>query len=656
MSDRLVYGINKPPVFNTKKLTFFAAVLVISLAAAGLLSAGGIIKFWDKVLYDVCINYRVNKLKKIKNPLIAAIDLSDTSIKELGESLDTRQAFADLLEVLDELNCAAVMDFLFSSEKNSDRDFIRAVGSPGNTVIAALAVEKGMVNKPYRALDETERKMLSRHLWRIKAMEKGKVPQAGSFLLPFSALTETAGQIAIINMEPDADGVYRRAALLYEWEDGYIPSLSLAAAVNYLGVSVESIELKAGEYLKLPLSENEVIRIPIDEKGRVLIPYTETWLDDTRRIPFHTVVQAKYDDASFEKMFTGLSGRIALIAEISTSQKDFGPTSFEKLYPLSGIHAEVLGGILDGLEKRAFLGWVSLPYKIVILFLLFGTAFLCVNARRDAIFHSGFFITLLVFSCLTLYKWGNNAVSPWFAFPVSLLFFLWLSAFLSRLFVRYRENLLMQNALSRYFPHALAQRILREGKTELIPAYKELTILFSDISGFTKWSSDKQPEQVHNFLSDYLESMAEILFAHGGTVDKFMGDGILAFFGDPIEMPDHCERCLRAAIAMQKKVLLLAEKWKPVVDIDLKVRIGINTGKVIVGNLGNKTRIEYTVIGAAVNLAQRMESNAPVGGILVTADVREKVKEKFIFSEKRDVTVKGYGETIEAYVADIGNV
>jgi class 3 adenylate cyclase len=104
---------------------------------------------------------------------------------------------------------------------------------------------------------------------------------------------------------------------------------------------------------------------------------------------------------------------------------------------------------------------------------------------------------------------------------------------------------------------------------------------------------------------------------------------------------------------MQKKVRILAEKWKPIVDIDLKVRVGINTGKVIVGNLGNKTRIEYTVIGAAVNLAQRMESNAPVGGILVTADAWEKVKDKFTFTEKRDVTVKGYGETIEAYVAGI---
>jgi class 3 adenylate cyclase len=285
-----------------------------------------------------------------------------------------------------------------------------------------------------------------------------------------------------------------------------------------------------------------------------------------------------------------------------------------------------------------------------MLVLLLCIAFFCINARKDALFHIGFFLTLAGFSSLTLSIWQTEAISPWFAFPVTMLFLIWLSAFLHRLFIRYREQLLLDNALARYFPRSLAARIKRERKTELAPAYKELTILFSDISGFTKWSSDKSPKNVHDFLSDYLESMAKILHAHGGTVDKFMGDGILSFFGDPFEMPDHSERCVRAAIAMQEKIRILAEEWKPVVDIDLKVRIGINTGKVIVGNLGYETRIEYTVIGAAVNLAQRMESNAPLGGILVTADVYEKVKDKFTFTEKRDVKVKGYDETIEAYV------
>ena len=642
MFGQLPYAIRKP--------VYCAAILAVSLAATGLLLAAGAIKYWDRVLYDQCVNHRVQKSPQTKNPLIAAIDLNDTGITELGDALDTRQAFADLLEVLDDSNAAAILDFLFSNEKSNDAVFAQTVKRPGNTVIAALAVEKGMVNKPYKELTEAERSMLSRHIWRINVLDKGKIPEAGSFLLPFPALMEAAGQIAIINMEPDEDGIYRKAPLLYEWEGGYIPSLPLAAAVLYLGIHVETIKLKAGSYIALPLSETEAVRIPIDDKGRVLIPYTDTWAGDTRRIPFHSIVNAKYDDDIFDKIFNRLNGRIALVAEISTSNKDFGPTSFERLYPLSGVYAEVLSGILGGLEKKAFISLASRAYKIIMLILLAGVAVLCISAQKDALFHLSFFLTFAAFAGVTLLRWQEAAISPWFAFPSAMFFLLWLCAFLSRLFNRYREQLLLHNALSRFFPHALAERIMREGKTDLIPAYKELTILFSDISGFTKWSSDKSPEQVHNFLSDYLESMAGILFAHGGTVDKFMGDGILAFFGDPFDMPDHTGQCIKAAIAMQEKVRVLAEKWKPIVGIDLKVRIGINTGKVIVGNLGNKTRIEYTVIGAAVNLAQRMESNAPVGGILVTADVWKKAKDRFTFAERRDLTVKGYGETIEAYV------
>jgi adenylate cyclase len=644
MSGQLLSGIKNP--------LYYVLILAVSLFVTGLLFASGVIRYLDKVLYDICIKTRVlNDIEK-KSPFVATVDLNDASIEILGEALDTRQAFADILEVLADSNSAAALDFLFRTEKSADNNLIRAVGLAKETVIAALVVDKetmNLPNTPYRELTDTERRLLARHVWHIKVLNKGKVPQAGTFLLPFPELINAAGQIVHINMSPDSDGIYRRVHLLYEWEGGYIPSLALATAVMRLGIKVESIEFKAGSFLSM-LYRDEIIRIPIDEQGSMLIPYTETWADDVNRIPFHTVVEAKYDDDVFDNIFNGLNGRIALIAEISTSQKDFGPSPFEKLYPLSGIHTEVLSGILDGLEKKAFIGWASMPFKIMTLLLLISAVFLCIHLRKDMLFNIGFFAVLLVFSCVTLFRWQTAALSPWFAFPVSLYFLLWLSALVSRLFVRYRETLLMRNALSRYFPHALAERILREGKTDLIPAYKELTILFSDISGFTKWSSDKAPDNVHRFLSDYLESMAAILFSHGGTVDKFMGDGILSFFGDPLEMSNHTEQCIKAAIAMQEKVRILAEKWKPIVDIDLKVRIGINTGKVIVGNLGNKTRIEYTVIGAAVNLAQRMESKAPIGGILVTAEAREKVKDKFNFPERKDVTVKGYAETIEAYV------
>jgi len=642
MSGQLRSGI--------KKYFRFILIFFISFSATGLLYATGILKYLDKVIYDICVNNRVLKSSLTKTPLIAAIDLTDASIEDLGDSLDTRKAFSDIIDILAEVNASPALDFIFRNEKKDDASLLKSVSHAKNSVIAALAVDKKIVNAAYSPLNEQEQLLLQRHIWRINVMDKGSIPQAASFILPFPALLETAAQIAHINIEPDSDGVYRRTPLLYEWEDGYIPSLALAAAVLHYGISVETITLKAGSYLALPLSETEIIKIPVDTQGGMLIPYTDAWANDTKRISFSTVAQAAYDDSVFEKVHTGLSGRIALLSEISTSQKDYGPSSFEKLYPLSGIHAEVLSGILDGLEKRSFIGWASIQYKLLMLLVIICAVIFNFLRNREIFFHLGFLVIFVLICAVSILLWHMEAISPWLSFPLFLLFFFWLFEFLYRLFIRYREQLLLNNALSRYFPIALAQRIMREGKTELTPAFRELTILFSDISGFTKWSSDKLPKNVHDFLSDYLESMAEILFSYGGTVDKFMGDGILAFFGDPFDMPNQAEQCIKAAVAMQEKIRILAAKWKPLVDIDLKVRIGINTGKVIVGNLGHKTRIEYTVIGAAVNLAQRMESNAPVGGILVTSDVHEKVKDLFTFSEKQNINVKGYQETIDAYI------
>ena len=632
------------------RLKSFICIFGISFLVTLFFNSSGFIHFWNRAIYDLCIKNRVSGTEK-RNPFIATIDLNDTGINVLGEQLDTRRAFADIIEVLEDSNVSvAALDFLFRTEKRSDTDFTSTVERMGYTVIAALAVEKKMMSPPYAALSKTDQDLLRRHVWNINVIEKGKIPQAGTFLLPFPALTEAAAQIAHINMEPDSDGIYRKTPLLYEWNGGFIPSLGLAAAVLHLGIDIETIELKAGEYLALPLYDNEIIRIPIDEQGRMFIPYKQTWKDDKQRLSFHTIVEAKNNDDLFSSVFNDLNGRTAIIAEISTDQKDYGPTAFEQLYPLSGVHAEVLSGILDGLENRSFIGTASLLFKLISLLLILLAAFFLVNIKKELVYHFGFLFILILYSGVTVYRWQNNAILPWFAFPVIFLSFLWITSFVNRLLKSYRDKLLMRNALSRYFPHALAERILKERKTDLTPSYKELTILFSDIAGFTKWSSDKSPETVHQFLNEYLESMAEIIFSHGGTIDKFMGDGILAFYGDPFDMPNHTEQALRSAIAMQKKVRELAEKWKPIVGIDLRIRIGINIGKVIVGNLGSKTRIEYTVIGAAVNLAQRMESNAPIGGILVTTEVHEKVKDKFTFSEKRSIEAKGYGEPIEAYV------
>jgi adenylate cyclase len=147
---------------------------------------------------------------------------------------------------------------------------------------------------------------------------------------------------------------------------------------------------------------------------------------------------------------------------------------------------------------------------------------------------------------------------------------------------------------------------------------KELTIMFSDLSGFTRMSSRLSPDHIKALLNEYFEAMVEIAFHYEGTVDKFMGDGLMIFFGDPEPQPDHAVRCVRMAIDMQKRIRELDLKWQQSGQPPIQARIGINTGVVVVGNMGSERRLSYTVLGSDVNLAQRFEANAPVGGILIS--------------------------------------
>jgi adenylate cyclase len=143
--------------------------------------------------------------------------------------------------------------------------------------------------------------------------------------------------------------------------------------------------------------------------------------------------------------------------------------------------------------------------------------------------------------------------------------------------------------------------------------------------------------------------MVEIVFHYQGTVDKYIGDGLMVFFGDPEPQPDHAMRCVRAAMAMQIKARELKQKWQKDQSIPIQIRIGINTGVVVVGNMGSARRLSYTVLGSAVNLAQRLESNAPVEGILISQRTYELVKDHVPTRALGEITVKGITQPMPVY-------
>jgi adenylate cyclase len=630
---------------------FFRKRNIVPLALfvlCGALSFTAYLAGADRALYDFCLRMKSEIAPLRISPRVLSVDLTDAVELNIGESIDSRQAFLDALRVMKVADVGGGFDFYFPTSKDRaiDAQIADAAADVPGGVFVVVPLSKVQTNFSGKQLDASEAAIVRKHLWHPRVVHKGSVPVADRFLLPYGSLAAKAVYLAHAGLISDPDGIYRRTPLLYQWEDGYMPALPLVMAVDALGIDTGNVVLDAGNRLTLPLKDGRKIDIPIDNDGCAYIPYAGLWSNGLLRIPLDKFAAAARDQASFDEIFDLIDGNILSLCDLTTSKKDFGTTPLETVYPLSGVHNSILNGLLT----NTFFRTLSLTEKILILlFLAAGTVF-AVTRKRDMAFNISFAVLFLSLTGLTAGLWFSFLIVPWYAGPLAALFVAWVAAWIFRLIDAYRERLLLANALSRYFPRSLAERVLKEGKTDLVPVEKELAFLFADISGFTKWSSDKTPESVHAFLSDYLESMAAILFKHGGTVDKFMGDGILAFFGDPFDQPDHTERCVAAAIEMQEKIRELAKKWRPIVGIDLKVRIGINSGKAIVGNLGSKTRIEYTVIGAAVNLAQRMESNAPVGGILVAENAWADVNTAFAFGAPQPVSAKGYEKPVNAYV------
>jgi adenylate cyclase len=638
--------MSKPSSLITKKKVFHAAgALLAAVLILTLLFLAGVFSFADRALYDLYLLLRIRHNSRPLDPRIFRIDLNDSSEASLGGELDTRQAFADLLFVLGQCGAQTALDFIFKRPAQADGEIALAARKTDALIQAVIPVGGEYAHYSEDSLSAEEKEILRASLWHIKEHPGGNIPLARTFIMSNPEISSAATRLGHIGVQADEDGNYRRSPLFYRWEDGLLPALSLATVAEIEGIDLEAAEFFPGKELVLPRAGEEPIRIPVDSAGYTIIPFTVSWADDECRVSFDKVVRARYDESVFEELFARLPGSLTIVVDITTAKQDYGVVPFEAVYPRSEIHVAIMNGMLSGVWYCDMPGTLKVVLVLIFAALSFFVGLLASDLKHLA----GFFFLFAASAVLSIFLWMWMNMLPWHTMLAAGIFLTWAIGFGFRLFSRYREQLLLRTALGRYFPRSLAERIAAEGKIELVPAYKELTILFADIAGFTKWSSDKTPDVVHSFLSDYLESLARILFAYGGTVDKFMGDGLLAFFGDPFDMPDHAARCLAAALAMQGKIAQLAEKWRPRIGINLKVRIGVNTGKVIVGNLGTKTRIEYTVIGSAVNLAQRMESNAPVGGILVTAAARSAAGGGFSFGEKLLVSVKGYEEPIEAY-------
>ena len=215
------------------------------------------------------------------------------------------------------------------------------------------------------------------------------------------------------------------------------------------------------------------------------------------------------------------------------------------------------------------------------------------------------------------------------------------------------QSISLSHKLAKYLSPQVWQSIFTgERDVRLETQRKKLAIFFSDIKGFTELSEEMEPEGLTELLNNYFNEMSQIALKYGGTIDKFVGDSIMIFFGDPTSRgaKEDTLACVAMAIEMRKHMKILRKKWQSQgIKTPLQIRIGISTGYCTVGNFGAENRMDYTIIGKEVNLASRLESLAEPGEILIAYETFSLVKEKIMCRDKGEITVKGFARPVPIY-------
>jgi len=211
----------------------------------------------------------------------------------------------------------------------------------------------------------------------------------------------------------------------------------------------------------------------------------------------------------------------------------------------------------------------------------------------------------------------------------------------------------LSNQLSKYLsPQVYSSIFTGQQSVEISSRRKKLTIFFSDIGDFTETTDSLESEELTGLLNRYLTEMSKIALEHGATVDKYIGDAIMAFFGDPETkgVKEDALACVKMAIAMQQRMQSLQSEWMDRgIERPFQLRIGINTGFCTVGNFGSEDRMDYTLIGSEVNLASRLQSHADLGGILIAHETHSLVKDAVVTQELEPVRAKGFAKPIRTY-------
>ncbi|MDR0466549.1 MAG: adenylate/guanylate cyclase domain-containing protein [Deltaproteobacteria bacterium] len=603
----------------------------------------------DLAIHDLLLPLRAAP-EPSKIPII--IDLDEASIAQYGQWPWPRHLMAKLTDSLADAGVAAIaFDIMFAEADRTSLERIRESlrrdlgleveysGVPRDfldydqvfahalqrspAVLAAYALYAGEGETPPLAAGVIEREKPKAVPWR-KLMRDGK-----SATLPLPVLREAA-PIGFVNAGPDMDGILREIPLVVRIGESIHPSLALRALM--LGLGIRNLTLETGPYGLEAVRLGKHCSIQVSPEGMLRIPF----IGPRKTYPYYSAAEVLAGRVPAE----ALQGRIAFVGTSLAGLKDIWPTPVDPAYPGVEAHAAAVDVMLAGnaivvpfWTPAAQLGIILLTGLISTL--AFGFAKARVYLPVTAALMGG-----IVLPARHLFSHGLFLSPLYGVLTVAAL-----GAFL--LLVRFwreeRQKRILRGIFSRYVSPEVVSRVTRTAGDLMAGEERELSVMFSDIRGFASLSETLKPQEVVTLLNRYFAPMTTLVREHSGTLDKFIGDALMAYWNAPLDVPEHPIKAVETALCMQEALPLLNERLRSDMNLEIRIGVGVHTGGAFVGNMGTADFVNYTLIGDNVNLTSRLEGLCPQYGvgIVVSGEVKDACGESFVFQRLDTIRVKG---------------
>lgn len=579
------------PFKKIKIITVFGVVstgcfLVLNLVAP---------QFVEERVESLLVDFRFQLRNFMAPPVvprnIVIVEVDEKSLERYGRWPWSRVRQAKLIERIVKAQPSVLAVDIFYPERESrkaDAALAKTLGKARGTIVLAA----GFDVVPEKAVEPPDF-LLDNALLNIK--DQSRLAQAPVVNKPKTSIAQLSSQAMLghVYSPSDLDGKLRWEYLYIKYADDVYPSLSLMTAAQALGKTAADIVVYAGRGVQVGDTF-----IPVEPAGRMRVDYLG------RDRTLHYISAADVLSGTYQP--SDLKDKVVFLGTSAISTYDFVVTPFSARMPGVEKNATVVENILN----KRFLK--NAPISVVTLAVLVTGLILSLLLPQMRAMHG----LILSFALMAAYLAGNQYLFAYRGYYANLFYPFGNMAVISvfagayKYLTEERKAKELKKMFSHYVSPKIVEELLKNPELAKLGGYRrEITVLFSDVRGFTTFSEQRKPEEVVEHLNEYLHEMTDIIFKWDGTLDKFVGDEIMAFWGAPLEQPNHAELAIKCALNMSDRLEELQAQWRAEGKYPLDNGIGINTGDVLVGNIGSADKkMDYTIIGDHVNLGARVET------------------------------------------------